>query len=226
MDCIECGFDRKPRARVVFFRVDGDRRFWSYLRHESLLVREDRLRLVRQIGLIDEKRLNQTERLDRGLEPGLFAQLPDCSIGFALARLDAPGHRLPVASGRWIPLEQQYTLAVVDDDLNHGQEILALDHLSVKHVGEISDDARPDGVDLGGSAEEPLERGHAHALKPTRGDELVVRHVGAHVERESMRGYPAGDADSDRSELVGADPDAAVDLPSPRVDPEIRGSAD
>ena len=67
----------------------------------------------------------------------------------------------------------------------------------------------------------PRKRRDAATRDPAGDDELEIIQVGHHVERKAVAGDPARNPDSNRTQLIGADPRARQPLDAPRRQAEI-----
>src|SRR5205814_5204836 len=56
------------------------------------------------------------------------------------------------------------------------------------------------------TAKQARKRSHSATGYPAGHDQIEIREIRRHVQRESVAGHPACDADSDRGELVWSDP--------------------
>jgi hypothetical protein len=70
-------------------------------------------------------------------------------------------------------------------------------------------------------AELMRERGHAAIRDPARDDQIEVLEICRHIERKTVAGYPARNADTDGGQLLATDPHSGEALHAARVDPVL-----
>src|SRR5207247_5247467 len=91
---------------------------------------------------------------------------------------------------------------------------------------EVRDHGRLDVLEIDWMSEDPLHRGHDAALVAARPDLQELPEVRRDVVGEAVEGHAPMDGQTDRRDLLAADPDAALGSVARRLDAEIRAGSE
>src|ERR687887_942640 len=98
--------------------------------------------------------------------------------------------------------------------------------MGVEDLTEARHEPVLDLGDIDRTTEQPRERCDAAIRDPARHDEIEVREIGRHVERETVARNPSRDPHTDRGQLVASDPHAGESRYTDGINAVAHGGAD